>query len=86
MQLDCHELACFLQVDPFFTKIASSCDEAGTTSLLSFHLKSKSDLNDLMLDSLTNVNDVPTATVGETTKDEDMVDLSELRGKECNSL
>ena len=68
------------QVDPFFTKVSSACDEAGTTSLLSFHLKSHSDLNDLLLDSATKIDVLPTATIGETTNDEDMVDLSSLRG------
>ena len=78
----------FIQVDPLFTKISSACDEAGTTSLLSFHLKSRSDKNDLLLDSLTNVEEIPAATVGETTDDEDMVDLSSLRGQslKCNIL
>lgn len=33
-----------------------------------------------MMDSLANVNDIPTATVGESTQDNEMVDLSILRG------
>lgn len=33
-----------------------------------------------MMDSLAIVNDIPTATVGESTQDNEMVDLSILRG------
>jgi len=77
--INCEQLDIDYEVDPFFTKISAACDEAGTTSLLSFHLRSHSDLNDLLLDSSTTVDSIPNATVGETTNDDDMVDLSSLR-------
>lgn len=77
--INCEHLDLDCEVDAFFTKTASACDEAGTTSLLSFHLKSKSDRNDLLLDSATKVEWIQPVTVGESTSDEDMVDLSMLR-------
>ena len=71
-----------LQVDPLFHKTSAAFDEGGTGGLLLNHLFVRDDSCELLLDSTTvtmTTRDV--SSEGQTTQDNSMVDLSELRGE-----
>jgi len=74
--INCEQYDLDFEVDPFFHKTSAAFDEGGTAGLLSYQLHSKSDLNNLMMDSSIKVNDV-TATISETTNNE--FDIANLR-------
>ena len=70
------------QVDPLFHKTSAAFDEGGTGGLLLNHLFVRDDSCELLLDSAAitmTTRDV--SSEGQTTQDNSMVDLSELRGE-----
>ncbi|CAH3123316.1 unnamed protein product [Pocillopora meandrina] len=69
------------EVDPLFHKTSAAFDEGGTGGLLLNHLHVRDDTCDLLLDSttLTGTTTREMSSEGETTCDNSMVDLSQLR-------
>lgn len=66
-----------------FHKTSAAFDEGGTGGLLLNHLLVRDDTCDLLLDSttVTSTTARDMSSEGETTQDNTMVDLAELRGK-----
>ena len=67
-----------------FHKTSAAFDEGGTGGLLLNHLFVRDDSCELLLDSTTvTMTTRDSSSEGQTTQDNSMVDLSELRGKTC---
>lgn len=66
-----------------FHKTSAAFDEGGAGGLLLNHLHVRDDTCDLLLDSttVTSTTARDMSSEGETTQDDTMVDLAELRGK-----
>ena len=65
-----------------FHKTSAAFDEGGTGGLLLNHLFVRDDSCELLLDSTTvTMTTRDSSSEGQTTQDNSMVDLSELRGK-----
>ncbi|KAJ7356351.1 hypothetical protein OS493_025460 [Desmophyllum pertusum] len=68
------------EVDPLFHKTSAAFDEGGTGGLLLNHLFVRDDSCELLLDSTTvTMTTRDSSSEGQTTQDNSMVDLSELR-------
>lgn len=68
------------EVDPLFHKTSAAFDEGGTGGLLLNHLFVRDDSCELLLDSTTvTMSTRDSSSEGQTTQDNSMVDLSELR-------
>ena len=64
-----------------FNKTSAAFDEGGTGGLLLNHLFVRDDSCELLLDSTVTMSTRDSSSEGQTTQDNSMVDLSELRGK-----
>lgn len=65
-----------------FHKTSAAFDEGGTEGLLMNHLFVRDDMCEVLLDSnVVTMTTRGTSTEGQTSTDNNMIDLSEIRGK-----